>query len=83
MADPKRKPNKLQEKLRLHPKEVILLACVCIQHMHYYSVHGFAHTNQYWSALIQRRYDIRAPFKIVVNAQIYMKAWAWNVKIIT
>ena len=37
----------------------------------------------------QRRYDIRAPLcafhviKIVLNVQIYMGAWAWNVKIMT
>ena len=37
----------------------------------------------------QRRYDIRVPLcaflviKIVLNVQIYMGAWAWNVKIMT
>ena len=38
---------------------------------------------------VQRRYDIRAPLcafhviKIVLNVQIYMGVWAWNVKIMT
>ena len=52
-----------------------------IQVFHLHStVLGHAHINQ-------RRYDIRAPLcayhviKIVLNVQIYMGAWAWNVKI--
>ena len=42
-----------------------------------------------FASLKQRRYDICAPLcafhviKIVLNVQIYMGAWAWNVKIMT